>query len=130
MFKKELSLVPHLPGCYLMRNKDNIVIYVGKSKNLKNRLSSYFQREHTGKTMMLVREIDHFEYIITNTEMESLLLKLILLRNIILSIIFYIEMISLIHILNLLMRKYPLLRLLGELMLRRLRIIYLVLILM
>ena len=64
MFKKELSLVPHLPGCYLMRNKDNIVIYVGKSKNLKNRLSSYFQREHTGKTMMLVREIDHFEYII------------------------------------------------------------------
>ena len=55
MFKKELSLVPHLPGCYLMRNKDNIVIYVGKSKNLKNRLSSYFQREHTGKTMMLVK---------------------------------------------------------------------------
>ena len=126
MFKKELSLVPHLPGCYLMRDKDNIVIYVGKSKNLKNRLSSYFQREHTGKTMMLVREIDHFEYIITNTEMESLLLEI----NIILSIIFYIEMISLIHILNLLMRKYPLLRLLGELMLRRLRIIYLVLILM
>ena len=38
MFKEELSLVPHLPGCYLMKNKDNIVIYVGKSKNLKNRL--------------------------------------------------------------------------------------------
>lgn len=81
MFKEELSLVPHLPGCYLMRNKDNIVIYVGKSKNLKNRLSSYFQREHTGKTMMLVRETDHFEYIVTNTEMESLLLEINLIKK-------------------------------------------------
>lgn len=81
MFKEELSLVPHLPGCYLMRNKDNIVIYVGKSKNLKNRLSSYFQREHTGKTKMLVREIDHFEYIVTNTEMESLLLEINLIKK-------------------------------------------------
>lgn len=81
MFKEELSLVPHLPGCYLMKNKDNIVIYVGKSKNLKNRLSSYFNREHTGKTMMLVREIDHFEYIVTNTEMESLLLEINLIKK-------------------------------------------------
>lgn len=81
MFKEELSLVPHLPGCYLMRNKDNVVIYVGKSKNLKNRLSSYFQREHTGKTMLLVREIDHFEYIVTNTEMESLLLEINLIKK-------------------------------------------------
>lgn len=81
MFKKELSLVPHLPGCYLMKNKDDIVIYVGKSKNLKNRLSSYFNREHTGKTMMLVREIDHFEYIVTNTEMESLLLEINLIKK-------------------------------------------------
>ncbi len=81
MFKEELSLVPHLPGCYLMKNKDNIVIYVGKSKNLKNRLSSYFNREHTGKTMMLVREIDRFEYIVTNTEMESLLLEINLIKK-------------------------------------------------
>lgn len=81
MFKEELSLVPHLPGCYLMKNKDNIVIYVGKSKNLKNRLSSYFNRAHTGKTMMLVREIDHFEYIVTNTEMESLLLEINLIKK-------------------------------------------------
>lgn len=81
MFKEELSLIPHLPGCYLMKNKDNIVIYVGKSKNLKNRLSSYFNREHTGKTMMLVREIDHFEYIVTNTEMESLLLEINLIKK-------------------------------------------------
>ena len=81
MFKEELSLVPHLPGCYLMKNKDDIVIYVGKSKNLKNRLSSYFNREHTGKTMMLVKEIDHFEYIVTNTEMESLLLEINLIKK-------------------------------------------------
>lgn len=64
-----------------MKNKDNVVIYVGKSKNLKNRLSSYFNREHTGKTMMLVREIDHFEYIVTNTEMESLLLEINLIKK-------------------------------------------------
>ena len=81
MFKEELSLVPHLPGCYLMHNKEGIVIYVGKSKNLKNRLSSYFQREHTGKTMMLVREIAYFEYIVTNTEMESLLLEINLIKK-------------------------------------------------
>ncbi len=81
MFKEELSLVPHLPGCYLMHDKNDIVIYVGKSKNLKNRLSSYFQREHTGKTMMLVREIHHFEYIVTNTEMESLLLEINLIKK-------------------------------------------------
>ena len=81
MFKEELSLVPHLPGCYLMHNKDGIVIYVGKSKNLKNRLSSYFGREQTGKTKMLVKEIDYFEYIVTNTEMESLLLEINLIKK-------------------------------------------------
>ena len=81
MIKEKLSLVPNKPGCYLMKNKDNVIIYVGKAKKLKNRLSSYFQREHTGKTMMLVREIDHFEYIITNTEMESLLLEINLIKK-------------------------------------------------
>ena len=81
MFKEELSLVPHLPGCYLMHNKDGIVIYVGKSKNLKNRLSSYFGREHTGKTRMLVKEVAYFEYIVTNTEMESLLLEINLIKK-------------------------------------------------
>lgn len=81
MFKEELSLVPHLPGCYLMHDKDGVVIYVGKSKNLKNRLSSYFQREHTGKTKMLVADIAYFEYIVTNTEMESLLLEINLIKK-------------------------------------------------
>ena len=79
MFKEELSLVPHLPGCYLMKNSSDNVIYVGKSKNLKNRLTSYFRGTHTGKTAMLVSEIDHFEYIITSSELEALLLIIKLL---------------------------------------------------
>lgn len=76
-----LSTTPHSPGCYLMKDKNNCVIYVGKSKNLKNRLSSYFKSSHTGKTMMLVRDIDHFEYILTNSEVESLLLELNLIKK-------------------------------------------------
>ena len=62
-----LSTTPHKPGCYLMKDKNNCIIYVGKSKNLKNRLSSYFKQTHTGKTMMLVRDIETFEYIITSS---------------------------------------------------------------
>ena len=76
-----LSTVPHKPGCYLMKDESNHVIYVGKSKNLKNRLSSYFKQTHTGKTMMLVRDIDHFEYILTSSEVESLLLELNLIKK-------------------------------------------------
>ena len=56
----KLGLVPHEPGCYLMKDKRGIIIYVGKSKNLKNRLSSYFKSKHTGKTAMLVRDIVDF----------------------------------------------------------------------
>ena len=81
MFKEELSLVPHLPGCYLMKNKNDNVIYVGKSKNLRNRLTSYFRGTHTGKTAMLVSEIDHFEYIITSSELEALLLEINLIKK-------------------------------------------------
>lgn len=76
-----LSTTPHKPGCYLMKDKNGCVIYVGKSKNLKNRLSSYFKQSHTGKTMMLVRDIDTFEYILTNSEVESLLLELNLIKK-------------------------------------------------
>lgn len=76
-----LSTTPHKPGCYLMKDKQGCIIYVGKSKNLKNRLSSYFKQTHTGKTMMLVRDIDTFEYIITNSEVESLLLELNLIKK-------------------------------------------------
>ena len=76
-----LSTTPHKPGCYLMRDKNGCVIYVGKSKNLKNRLSSYFKQSHVGKTMMLVRDIESFSYIITNSEVESLLLELNLIKK-------------------------------------------------
>ena len=78
---KLLSTVPHQPGCYLMKDKYGCIIYVGKSKNLKNRLSSYFKQTHTGKTMMLVRDIYEFEYILTNSEVESLLLELNLIKK-------------------------------------------------
>ena len=76
-----LSTVPHKPGCYLMKDENGLIIYVGKSKNLKNRLSSYFHQSHTGKTMMLVRDIHSFEYILTSSEVESLLLELNLIKK-------------------------------------------------
>lgn len=75
MFNKELSIVPTLPGCYLMKNNKGVVIYVGKAKNLKNRLKSYFNGRTTGKTTILVSEINTFEYIITNTESEAFILE-------------------------------------------------------
>ena len=76
-----LKTVPNNPGCYLMKDENGCIIYVGKSKNLKNRLSSYFKQHHTGKTMMLVRDICDFEYILTNSEVESLLLELNLIKK-------------------------------------------------
>lgn len=81
MIEEKLALVPHSPGCYLMKDKDGIIIYVGKSKNLKNRLSSYFKSSHTGKTAMLVRDIKDFEYILTSSELESLLLEINLIKK-------------------------------------------------
>ena len=81
MIDEKLKLVPHHPGCYLMKNKDGIVIYVGKSKNLKNRLTSYFKSNHTGKTAMLVRDIIDFEYILTSSELEALLLEINLIKK-------------------------------------------------
>jgi len=81
MIDQKLSLVPHQPGCYLMKDKNGIIIYVGKSKNLKNRLTSYFKSSHTGKTAMLVRDIADFEYILTSTELESLLLEINLIKK-------------------------------------------------
>ena len=81
MIEEKLSLVPHKPGCYLMKDKNNIIIYVGKSKNLKNRLTSYFKQKHTGKTAMLVRDIEDFEYILTSSELEALLLEINLIKK-------------------------------------------------
>ena len=73
--KQKLSLVPNKPGCYQMKNKDGIIIYVGKAKKLKNRLSSYFRGKHTGKTARLVSEIVDFEYVVVGSEKESLILE-------------------------------------------------------
>lgn len=81
MLKNKLALVPNLPGCYLMKNKNGIIIYVGKAKKLKNRLSSYFRGEHTGKTARLVSEIADFEYIVVGSETESLILELNLIKK-------------------------------------------------
>ena len=81
MFKDELALVPHLPGSYQMYNENNIVIYVGKAKDLKNRLSSYFTGRVTGKTKRLVSEISYFKYIVTSTENEAFILELNLIKK-------------------------------------------------
>lgn len=79
--KQKLSLVPNKPGCYLMKNIDGTIIYVGKAKKLKNRLSSYFRGSHFGKTAKLVSEIVDFEYIIVESETESLILELNLIKK-------------------------------------------------
>ena len=82
LFKEELELVPTKPGSYQMYDKNDIVIYVGKAKNLKRRLSSYFNRTQTGKTAELVKNIAYFKYIVTNTELESFILEINLIKNI------------------------------------------------
>ena len=81
MFKEKLKLVPNLPGSYQMKDKDGIIIYVGKAKNLKKRLKSYFTGRVTGKTRLLVDNIHDFEYIVTNTELESLILEITLIKK-------------------------------------------------
>ena len=80
-FREKLALVPTKPGSYQMKNKDGIIIYVGKAKNLKNRLKSYFTGTVTGKTKMLVEDIDDFEYIVTSSELESLILEITLIKK-------------------------------------------------
>ena len=81
MFKDKLSLVPNLPGSYQMRNKDGLIIYVGKAKNLHRRLSSYFNRTQTGKTKMMVEEIADFTYIVAGSELEAFVLELNLIKQ-------------------------------------------------
>lgn len=81
IIEEKLSLLTTEPGCYLMKDVNNKIIYVGKAKNLKRRVSSYFNREHTGKTKALVENINDFEYIITESEVESLLLEINLIKK-------------------------------------------------
>lgn len=79
---KALSL-PYLPGVYVMRDKSNQVIYVGKAKKLKNRVSQYFQdtASHTPKTRLMVSKIDHFDVIVASSEFEALILECSLIKR-------------------------------------------------
>ncbi|MDD6423008.1 MAG: excinuclease ABC subunit UvrC [Intestinibaculum porci] len=79
--KKKLALLPLSPGCYLMKNKNGKVIYVGKAKKLKNRVSSYFTGVHNYKTTKLVDHIWDFDYIRTDSEKEALLLEINLIKD-------------------------------------------------
>ncbi len=79
--KDKLSLLPDQPGCYLMKDRQNVVIYVGKAKVLKNRVRSYFTGSHDGKTQRLVSEIEDFEYIVTSSNMEALILEMNLIKK-------------------------------------------------
>jgi excinuclease ABC subunit C len=79
--KHKLSLLPDKPGCYLMKNRDNVIIYVGKAKVLKNRVRSYFTGSHNAKTQLLVSEIVDFEYIVTSSNMEALILECNLIKK-------------------------------------------------
>ncbi|MER1999981.1 MAG: excinuclease ABC subunit UvrC [Lysinibacillus sp.] len=80
IIKHKLAILPDEPGCYLMRDRQQTIIYVGKAKNLKNRVRSYFVGTHEGKTQRLVNEIENFEYIVTSNDLEALLLELNLIK--------------------------------------------------
>lgn len=77
----KLALLPALPGCYIMKDINAKIIYVGKAKNLKNRVRSYFKSSHEGKTAKLVSEIVDFETIITSTNKEAFLLEITLIQK-------------------------------------------------
>ncbi|MDH6430981.1 MULTISPECIES: excinuclease ABC subunit UvrC [unclassified Paenibacillus] len=79
--RNKLALLPDLPGCYLMKNQEGTIIYVGKAKVLKNRVRSYFTGSHNGKTQRLVANIADFEYIVTSSNMEALILECNLIKK-------------------------------------------------
>ncbi|CDZ18103.1 excinuclease ABC subunit C [Mycoplasma capricolum subsp. capripneumoniae] len=79
--KEQVDLLTNKPGCYLFLNKDNEVIYVGKAKNLKKRVSTYFNKAYNIKTTRLIREITHLKYFIVDNEKESLLLEKNLIKK-------------------------------------------------
>ena len=77
-----IKLVPNQPGCYIYYNKDNEIIYVGKAKNLKRRVYSYFHKQHDSvKVTVLVSQIERMEYIITDSEVEALILESHLIKK-------------------------------------------------
>jgi len=78
--QNKLAILPDEPGCYLMKDRQGTIIYVGKAKILKNRVRSYFTGSHNGKTQLLVSEIEDFEYIVTSSDLEALILELNLIK--------------------------------------------------
>ena len=80
-FKDKLSLVPHKPGSYQMLDKIGNIIYVGKAKDLNKRLSSYFNRIHTGKTGKMVSLIEDFKYIVASSELEAFIIEINLIKE-------------------------------------------------
>jgi excinuclease ABC subunit C len=79
--RNKLALLPDQSGCYLMKNSEGVIIYVGKAKVLKNRVRSYFNGSHNGKTQRLVSEIRDFEFIVTSSNMEALILECNLIKQ-------------------------------------------------
>ena len=79
--QNKLALLPDSPGCYIMKDEKDEILYVGKAKVLKNRVKSYFHGTHNEKTTRLVRHIHDFEFIVTNSEKESLLLEINLIKK-------------------------------------------------
>jgi excinuclease ABC subunit C len=79
--KRKLSLLPEKPGCYLMKNAEGTIIYVGKAKVLRNRVRSYFTGSHDAKTQCLVNDIVDFEYIVVGSNIESLILECNLIKK-------------------------------------------------
>src|SRR5690554_1780555 len=79
--QEKLAVLPAEPGCYLMKDKNGTVIYVGKSKKLKNRVRSYFTGANDQKTQRLVQEIVDFEYVVTSSEIEALILEMNLIKK-------------------------------------------------
>ncbi|MGT2728762.1 excinuclease ABC subunit UvrC [Streptococcus phocae subsp. salmonis] len=81
LIKHKLELLPDSPGCYLHKDKTGTIIYVGKAKNLRNRVRSYFRGSHDTKTELLVSEIADFEFIVTESNTEALLLEINLIQE-------------------------------------------------
>ncbi|MFZ3588379.1 excinuclease ABC subunit UvrC [Bacillus sp. DJP31] len=81
LLKEKLAILPDQPGCYLMKDRQGSIIYIGKAKVLKNRVRSYFTGSHDGKTQRLVGEIDDFEYIVTSSDIEALVLEINLIKK-------------------------------------------------
>ena len=81
LIKSKLELLPTSPGCYIHKDKNGTIIYVGKAKNLRNRVRSYFRGSHDTKTEALVSDIVDFEFIVTESNIEALLLEINLIKE-------------------------------------------------